>query len=67
MNQNMARRPMRPTALASLMLARPDTRVANTRGAMIILIMRRKMSVIRLKYEAISLASCAFCAYLLQK
>lgn len=26
MNQNMARRPMRPTALASLMLARPETR-----------------------------------------
>ncbi|MNT16475.1 hypothetical protein D3C72_1515790 [compost metagenome] len=67
MNQIIARMPMRPTALASLMLARPVTRVANTSGAMIILIMRRKMSVMRLKYEAICAASCWFCAYLLQK
>ncbi|MCY1544303.1 hypothetical protein D9M68_801780 [compost metagenome] len=67
MNQIMARMPMRPTALASLMLARPVTRVANTKGAMIILIMRRKMSVIRLKYEAICAASLGVCAYLWQK
>ena len=67
MNQIMARMPMRPTALASLMLARPVTRVANTSGAMIILIMRRKMSVMRLKCEAICAASWGVCAYLLQK
>ncbi|MOA67412.1 hypothetical protein D3C78_1945760 [compost metagenome] len=59
--------PMRPTALASLMLARPVTRVAKTSGAMIILIMRRKMSVMRLKYEAICTASFSLCAYLWQK
>ncbi|MNV58867.1 hypothetical protein D3C71_1512610 [compost metagenome] len=67
MNQTMARKPMRPTALASLMLARPDTRVANTSGAMIILIMRRKISVTRLKYEAMCAASVASCAVLLQR
>ncbi len=45
------------------MLARPVTRVENTSGAMIILIMRRKMSVMMLKYEAMSLAAAASLAY----
>jgi len=49
MNQPRARPPTRPTALASPMLARPATRVAKMRGAMIILIRRRKMSVRMLK------------------
>lgn len=64
MNRNMARR---PTALASLMVACPDARATNTRGAMILLIVRRKMSAIRLKYEAMSWAACAVCACGLQK
>ena len=38
--------PTRPTAAASSMWAIPATRVAKTRGAMIILIMRRKRVVI---------------------
>ncbi len=45
MNQTIALAPMRPTALVSPMWAMPTTRVENTRGAMIILISRRKMSV----------------------
>ena len=44
-NQTSALPPMRPTVLPSPMPARPATRVASTSGAMIILIMRRKMSV----------------------
>ena len=44
-NQPTALAPMRPTVFESPMLARPATRVAKTSGAMIILIMRRKMSV----------------------
>ena len=48
-NHSMARRPMRPTARPSVMLARPDTSVAKTSGAMIILIRRRKMVVTMLK------------------
>ncbi|MCY1433532.1 hypothetical protein D9M71_495630 [compost metagenome] len=44
-NQAMARRPMRPTEREFPMLAMPPTKVANTRGAMIILIMRNNMSV----------------------
>lgn len=45
------------------MLASPVTRVEKTSGAMIILIMRRKMSVTMLKYEASSLAAWASFAY----
>ena len=45
------------------MLASPVTRVENTSGAMIILIMRRKMSVMMLKYDAMSLAAAASLAY----
>ena len=48
-NQPRALPPMRPTVLVSPMPARPATRVAKTRGAMIILIRRRKMSVRMLK------------------
>ena len=45
MNQPSVRAPMRPSAAVSPMCAMPVTRVANTSGAMIILIRRRKMSV----------------------
>ena len=45
-NQAIALTPTRPTAAASSMCAMPATRVAKTRGAMIILIIRRKMVVI---------------------
>ena len=62
-NQIIARRPTRPTERPPLMLARPVTRGENTSGAMIILIMRRKMSVMMLKYEAMSLAAAASLAY----
>ncbi len=44
-NQPMAKPATRPTALVSPKLAMPDTMVAKTSGAMIILISRRKMSV----------------------
>ncbi|MCY1421053.1 hypothetical protein D9M71_366960 [compost metagenome] len=44
-NQAMARKPMRPTERELPMLAIPPTSVANTSGAMIILIKRRKISV----------------------
>lgn len=66
MNQPSARLPMRPTERASPMPARPATRVANTSGAMIILIRRRKISVRMLKYEAISLACAGEAARVLQ-
>ena len=39
------RRPIRPHVLSLSMPARPETSVANTSGAMIILMSRRKMSV----------------------
>ena len=58
-NQPIARRPMRPIVPVLSMLAMPDTRVANTSGAMIILISRRKMSVTIAKFAAIALASAA--------
>ena len=45
MNQPMVLAPIRPTAAASSMWAMPATRVVNTSGAMIILISRRKTSV----------------------
>ena len=44
MNHSNALPPMRPTALASPMPVMPATTVANTSGAMIILIRRRKTS-----------------------
>ena len=44
MNQPSALRPMRPTVFASPVPAMPATTVANTSGAMIILMSRRKMS-----------------------
>ena len=44
-NQSIALPPMRPIALVSPMCATPTTSVENTSGAMIILISRRKMSV----------------------
>ncbi|MCY1456377.1 hypothetical protein D9M71_735950 [compost metagenome] len=48
-NHSIERRPMRPTEAELPRLLMPATSVANTSGAMIILIMRRKMSVTRLK------------------
>ncbi|MCY1313027.1 hypothetical protein D9M70_635110 [compost metagenome] len=48
-NQAMERRPIRPTELELPRLLMPPTRVAKTSGAMIILIMRKKISVTRLK------------------
>ncbi|MNQ81054.1 hypothetical protein D3C85_960590 [compost metagenome] len=45
MNQPRVLTPMRPTVRVSPILAMPTTRVVKTRGAMIILIRRRKMSV----------------------
>ncbi len=46
-NQPRVLAPMRPTVRVSPILAMPTTRVVNTRGAMIILMRRRKMSVSR--------------------
>src|SRR5947209_12100039 len=46
-NQAMVLQPTRPTVLESPMCAMPTTRVEKTRGAMIILISLRKMSVTR--------------------
>ena len=62
MNQPSALAPTRPTVAASSMWAMPATRVANTRGAMIILISRRKTSVMIERLEATSLA-CSGLAY----
>ena len=45
MNQPTARKPIRPSAPASPICAIPATRVANTKGAMIILIRFRKTEV----------------------
>ena len=56
MNQTMVLTPMRPTEAASSIWAMPATRVVNTRGAMIILIRRRKMSVTRFRLPAAALA-----------
>jgi hypothetical protein len=44
-NQPIERTPMRPSAVVSPICAMPATSVANTRGAMIILISRRNRSV----------------------
>ena len=44
-NHSIAFPPIRPTALVSPICATPTTRVVKTRGAMIILIRRRKTSV----------------------
>ncbi len=44
-NHAIALRPMRPIALVSPICATPTTSVENTSGAMIILMRRRKMSV----------------------
>ncbi|VTO18927.1 Uncharacterised protein [Brevundimonas vancanneytii] len=52
MNQVMVLTPIRPTEAASSMCAMPATRVVNTSGAMIILIKRRKTSVIRFRFDA---------------
>src|ERR1035437_4573763 len=49
MNQSRDFAPTRPTDLLSPMLAMPETTVLNTRGAMIIFIRRRKMSLAREK------------------
>ncbi|MNE89250.1 hypothetical protein D3C80_1866420 [compost metagenome] len=48
-NQTIERRPIRPTEPELPKLLIPATNVAKTRGAIIILIIRRKMSVTRLK------------------
>src|SRR5690348_1334996 len=45
-NHSIALRPIRPIALVSPICATPTTSVENTKGAMIILMRRRKMSVI---------------------
>ena len=55
MNQPMVLAPTRPMAAASSIWAIPTTRVEKTRGAMIILIRRRKMSVTTLKPPATAL------------
>ena len=47
MNQPIARPPTRPSSRVSPICATPDTRVANTSGAMIIL-MSRKNTVVRM-------------------
>ena len=46
MNHSIALAPIRPTILGSPIWATPTTNVENTSGAMIILIRRKKMSVI---------------------
>ncbi len=56
MNQAMVLTPTRPMLAASSMWAMPATRVENTRGAMIILIRRRKTSVMMVRLPATSLA-----------
>jgi len=55
-NQTTVRTPMRPTFWPSSMPASPETSVANTSGAMIISMSRRKISVMIEKYPAIALA-----------
>ena len=54
MNQSNVRTPTRPSEPVPPMCAMPTTSVENTNGAMIILIRRRKTSVISLKLAAIS-------------
>ena len=56
-NQPMDRAATRPTERVSPKLAMPETMVAKTSGAMIILIKRRKMSVASVKWAASALAS----------
>ena len=56
MNQPIVLMPMRPSDLVSPMWAMPTTRVENTSGAIIILIRRRKTSVISEIYPATVLA-----------
>ena len=56
MNQNMVFTPTRPTAAASSICAIPATRVAKTKGAMIILIILRKTVVMMPKLSAQALA-----------
>ncbi|MDQ1230537.1 hypothetical protein QE379_001963 [Sphingomonas sp. SORGH_AS 879] len=63
MNQASERKPIRPSALVSPICAMPDTRVAKTSGAMIILIRRRNRPVTIAKYLAI-VVSCAVAAAL---
>ena len=57
MNQPSVLTPTRPMAAESPIWAMPPTRVANTSGAMIILIRRRKMSVMMDRPAAAALAS----------
>jgi hypothetical protein len=57
-NQSIALPPTRPTEAVSPMCAMPTTRVENTRGAMIILMRRRKTSLISAMYPEISLEVC---------
>ncbi|MNT15057.1 hypothetical protein D3C72_1500900 [compost metagenome] len=56
MNQVMVLTPIRPTEAASSMWAMPATRVVKTSGAMIILIRRRKTSVISDRFVAAAAA-----------
>ena len=56
MNQAMVLTPTRPMEAASSMWAMPATRVENTSGAMIILISRRKTSVMMVRLSATDLA-----------
>ena len=57
MNQPRVFTPTRPMAAESSIWAIPTTRVENTRGAMIIRIRRRKMSVMMERLPAAALAS----------
>ena len=52
MNQPMVLAKMRPSLEPEPICAMPPTRVANTSGAMIILIRRRKITATRLMDEA---------------
>lgn len=63
MNHNMVLPPMRPTVLASPILAIPTIRVDTTKGAMIILIRRRKMSVRMEMLLAKALMSASLAAF----
>ncbi len=67
MNQAMVLAPIRPMAAASSMWAIPATRVVNTRGAMIILINRRKTSVTRLRLPATVLTPAGSSSWLQAK
>ena len=66
-NQPTAFMPMRPTVRVSPVAAIPDTTVAKTSGAMIILIRRRKISARMEKYPAMLAADAASSAKVLAR